>query len=74
VVVKDNYFVQLLTFNTEKQIGAWQSKMLNKLDFTGDATMNNAIVTLLFVELGLQYHIVLKKTFPYKYWCEIFTF
>lgn len=73
MVIEVDSFVQLLilTFNTEKQIGAWQSKMLNKLNFMGDAMMNNAIVTLLFIGLGLQYHSVLEKSFPYEYWCEI---
>lgn len=33
--------------------------------------MNSAVVTLLFIGLGLQYHSVLKKSFPYEYWCEI---
>lgn len=69
MVTNDDTFVQLLTltFSTEKQIVAWQSKMLNKLKFTGDAMMNNAMVTLLFIGLGLQYHSVLKKSFPYEY-------
>lgn len=34
--------------------------------------MNNATATLLFIGLGLQYHRVLKKSFPYEHWCEIF--
>lgn len=69
MVTDNDTFVQLLTstFNTEKQIVAWQSKMLNKLKFRGDAMMNNAMVTLLFIGLGSQYHSVLKKSFPYEY-------
>lgn len=73
MVIEDDSFVQLLTltFNTKKQIVAWKSKMLNKLNFTGNAMMNNAITTLLFIGVGLQYHSVLKKSFPYEYRCEI---